>query len=109
MNPNFWFAVMHVLTRLKLFGAYLKWCESFLNSLGDATDSQLEEAKEWILSQADYPSLEAFRNHFGYGWNVILKLLKEEQQIDITDDMSIFWIPEASILFNDLKRNDAEW
>ena len=91
MRMNTWFCVMHVMSRLGVFKPYSIFIERFLRVLGDASDREVEQSKEWILEQRDYPPLGRFRNWFGHGWELVIKELLKEGDIIIDDDLEIIY------------------
>ena len=57
----------------------------------DGTSSwEIEESKEWILNQEDYPHLNKFRGWYGYGWEYIIKELLSDGHIILDDNVIIY-------------------
>ncbi len=88
MTPNFWFAVIHVLQKLKLFKPYTKWIENFLAYLDDSVEVNLREAQEWI-NNTENPTLAGLRTKLGYGWEHLVTFMIENGDITLDKDRII--------------------
>ena len=90
MRTNFWLCVMQVMSRLGVFKPYVRFIDKFLQMLDGTSSWEIEESKEWILNQEDYPHLNKFRGWYGYGWEYIIKELLSDGHIILDDNVIIY-------------------
>lgn len=88
MRQNTWFCIMRVMSKLGIFKPYIDFIEALLRRIDNSVERELKQSKKWISEQGT-PHLGEFRNWFGHGWATIAKILVEEGDISIDDDMKI--------------------